>query len=243
MNLKLEVGKRYVTEDGWVTPPLEPNSDSRLPFAALHGDSRPSWTSDGFYHLGKTEYPLNLVAEFSEPEPWTPYNNEKPFGRLTGARQAEMKGASHTHMFWVIDDQWEIAERPTWHISDIYRAVHGEVSMENAPMSDLDKYIQSAVAKLGVVSDKIDRLAGRFKEDAGFLRKKGEAMDNALEAIAALRAENEKLATNTCIHPDGDGLICDEYGNAVCAKAERIATLQLENTRMKIADGGRRAPD
>lgn len=66
---KLEVGKRYKTRDGSkITPPLEANNDSTLPFRHPHPAGAKncyiSYTSTGGYYPDNKEYRLDLVEEF-----------------------------------------------------------------------------------------------------------------------------------------------------------------------------------
>lgn len=68
MGLKLEAGKRYVTRNGWITPPICEDMDLE-PFSSMRfycGDA--SWSIDGkVFHAG--EDIDDLLAEFVEVAP------------------------------------------------------------------------------------------------------------------------------------------------------------------------------
>lgn len=69
--MKLEYGKRYVTRDGRVTTPLEPNPiyGSNYPFMAHVDDEPRTWAEHGSYSLSSItrEERADLVAEYPEP--------------------------------------------------------------------------------------------------------------------------------------------------------------------------------
>jgi hypothetical protein len=59
-----EVGKRYVTRGGWVTPPLERYDDLDFPFTTPCG-----WTfaSDGHLRDDEMDDGFDLISEYVEP--------------------------------------------------------------------------------------------------------------------------------------------------------------------------------
>ena len=83
MGLKLEAGKRYVTRNGWITPPICEDLDLE-PFSSMRfycGDA--SWSIDGkVFHAG--EDIDDLLAEFVEvaPLPDVPDVDEQLVGNL-----------------------------------------------------------------------------------------------------------------------------------------------------------------
>lgn len=61
-----EVGKRYVTRGGWVTPPLTLNDDDDAkyyPFKAMDT----FYTESGLYFDNNTESEFDLISEYVEP--------------------------------------------------------------------------------------------------------------------------------------------------------------------------------
>jgi hypothetical protein len=66
-NMKLEVGKRYVTRGGKVTSKMEPLYDCYPFMAWVDGYGGISWTNDGHYLSDKKEHELDIVAEYKEP--------------------------------------------------------------------------------------------------------------------------------------------------------------------------------
>ena len=66
-NMKLEVGKRYVTRIGKVTSKMEPLYDCYPFMAWVDGYGGISWTNDGHYLSDKKEHELDIVAEYKEP--------------------------------------------------------------------------------------------------------------------------------------------------------------------------------
>ena len=68
--MKLEYGKRYVTRDGRVTTPLEPNPNSgtRYPFKAYIDDEPLTWDQSGMFDKDwESDEDEDLVAEYREP--------------------------------------------------------------------------------------------------------------------------------------------------------------------------------
>jgi hypothetical protein len=70
-DLILEAGKRYVTRNGWVTPPLEFDDEFMEDYPFYAGDTNDcsigiqSWTRSGLCHrLGKLVDGADLVREF-----------------------------------------------------------------------------------------------------------------------------------------------------------------------------------
>lgn len=63
-----EVGKRYVTRGGWVTPPLQLHTDYDYPFMTACGWT---FTSDGYLRKDKMDDEFDLIAEYVEPTPET----------------------------------------------------------------------------------------------------------------------------------------------------------------------------
>ena len=61
-----EVGKRYVTRDGQVTPPLQPYVSSLYPFTAkmLNDEGAFTWMPSGRFHKHVSNHHLDLVAEY-----------------------------------------------------------------------------------------------------------------------------------------------------------------------------------
>lgn len=67
MTLKLEVGKRYIRRDGFVTAPLTKNPISAgYPFWDPKEEN--SYTEDGAFFSSGSESRRDLVAEYVEPE-------------------------------------------------------------------------------------------------------------------------------------------------------------------------------
>lgn len=60
--LKLEVGKRYMTRGGWVTPPIEEDPDQREDSTFRYFAGTYSWRSDGREFHGSMEED-DLVSE------------------------------------------------------------------------------------------------------------------------------------------------------------------------------------
>lgn len=76
MSIKLEVGKRYITRGGWVTPPLLEDAGDTAGFPFYVGDLLVSsngddgnccWTLHG--GIGGGENEMDLIAEYHEPAP------------------------------------------------------------------------------------------------------------------------------------------------------------------------------
>lgn len=67
--MKLEIGKRYVRRDGFVTGPLENNTSPDYPL--WDDDHTRSYTPNGAYLLGETNLE-DIVAEYEEPAPKPP---------------------------------------------------------------------------------------------------------------------------------------------------------------------------
>lgn len=70
-DLIIEAGKRYVTRNGWVTPPLEFDNEFMEDYPFYAGDTNDcsigiqSWTRSGLCHrLGKLVDGADLVREF-----------------------------------------------------------------------------------------------------------------------------------------------------------------------------------
>lgn len=65
--MKIEIGKRYWTRSGWVSPVVTSNADDTFPFIAGENTYRGNgW----FYKHGEDEN--DLVAEYTGPEPVPP---------------------------------------------------------------------------------------------------------------------------------------------------------------------------
>jgi hypothetical protein len=67
--LKLEAGKRYITRQGWITPPLQFDGEFEQTYPFVCGtDEAKSWTRSGKYFSGDEESGRedndDLVAEF-----------------------------------------------------------------------------------------------------------------------------------------------------------------------------------
>jgi hypothetical protein len=67
--LKLEAGKRYITRQGWITPPLQFDDEFEQTYPFVCGtDEAKSWTPSGSYFKGDEECGRedseDLVAEF-----------------------------------------------------------------------------------------------------------------------------------------------------------------------------------
>jgi hypothetical protein len=75
----------------------------------------------------------------------------------------------------------------------------------------------------------------RASDDAHFVTEALNALPSLLTEIERLTAENFTLAAGACIYPNGDGLIGDERGNAVCAKDATIGRLKSELTTAREA--------
>jgi len=79
-DLLLEVGKRYVTRGGWVTPPLEFDSEFLEDYPFFVGGTKSecsigiqSWTRNGLCHkLGLSTDGADLVREFVPDSPLVP---------------------------------------------------------------------------------------------------------------------------------------------------------------------------
>lgn len=59
-----EVGKRYVTRGGWITPPLEAQNSERYPFAT---SCEWSFTNSGTVRYDEKPHDFDLIAEYVEP--------------------------------------------------------------------------------------------------------------------------------------------------------------------------------
>jgi len=73
----------------------------------------------------------------------------------------------------------------------------------------------------------------RSTEAQSIALKLAQHTSDLLAEIERLRAENSTLAAGACIYPNGDGLIGDERGNAVCAKDATIERLTAERDELK----------
>lgn len=66
-----EVGKRYVTRGGWITPPITLNDDDDAkfyPFKAMDT----FYTASGLYFDNNTESEFDIISEYVEPTPTAP---------------------------------------------------------------------------------------------------------------------------------------------------------------------------
>lgn len=62
-----EVGKRYVTRGGWVTPEVEINQDSKTNKEYPLKAGGTNFTVDGRFFRAITDHPLDFIAEYVEP--------------------------------------------------------------------------------------------------------------------------------------------------------------------------------
>lgn len=85
-----EVGKRYVTRGGWITPPLTLNDDDDAkyyPFKAMDT----FYTESGLYFDNNTESEFDLISEYVEPTVTDTFRRDL-IARLYVARIAEFAG-------------------------------------------------------------------------------------------------------------------------------------------------------
>lgn len=97
MSIKLEAGKMYVTRSDEVVGPLETTADSRYPFCyrrrTRFGWTIVTWTEDGKWSSGCPIHDMDIVSEYSLPQPETQVSTGGPYVAVEKYREAIVTSA------------------------------------------------------------------------------------------------------------------------------------------------------